>query len=48
MQRVRWHGCDGGARVEHLRASGDTHGWPSLEDANERIVAFLRSVPVGR
>jgi polyhydroxybutyrate depolymerase len=40
---VRWHGCDGGARVEHLRVSGDTHGWPSLEDANQRILRFLRS-----
>jgi polyhydroxybutyrate depolymerase len=43
VTHVRWHGCDGGSRVEHLRVSGDTHGWPSLEDANQRIVRFLRA-----
>jgi polyhydroxybutyrate depolymerase len=43
VTHVRWHGCDAGSRVEHLRVSGDTHGWPSLEDANQRIVRFLRS-----
>jgi polyhydroxybutyrate depolymerase len=41
---LRWHGCRGGARVEHLRVAGDTHGWPALADANGRMVAFLRSV----
>jgi polyhydroxybutyrate depolymerase len=40
----RWHGCAAGVRMEHLRVSGDEHGWPSLEDANARIVAFLRAV----
>jgi polyhydroxybutyrate depolymerase len=43
VTQVGWHGCDGGARVEHLRVSGDTHGWPSLEDANQRILRFLRA-----
>jgi polyhydroxybutyrate depolymerase len=42
ITHLRWHGCAGGVRMEHLRVSGDTHGWPSLEDANQRIVAFLR------
>jgi polyhydroxybutyrate depolymerase len=42
VTQLRWHGCRGGARVEHLRVAGDTHGWPALEDANERIVGFLR------
>jgi poly(3-hydroxybutyrate) depolymerase len=45
VTRLRWHGCRGGARVEHLRVADDTHGWPALEDANDRIVAFLRASP---
>jgi polyhydroxybutyrate depolymerase len=44
VTRLRWHGCAGGARVEHVRVAGDTHGWPALEDANDRIVRFLRAV----
>jgi polyhydroxybutyrate depolymerase len=40
---VRWHGCASATRVEHLRVAGDTHGWPSLVDANGPMVAFLRS-----
>jgi poly(3-hydroxybutyrate) depolymerase len=43
VTHLRWHGCADGARVEHLRVAGDTHGWPSLEDANERMVRFLRA-----
>jgi polyhydroxybutyrate depolymerase len=43
VTHVRWHGCAAGVRMEHLRVSGDTHGWPSLVDANQRIVAFLRA-----
>lgn len=39
----RWHGCRGGARVEHLRVADDPHGWPSLSDVNARIVRFLRA-----
>ena len=31
-----------GTRVEHLRVADDTHGWPSITDANERMVRFLR------
>jgi polyhydroxybutyrate depolymerase len=44
VTHVRWHGCAAGARVEHLRVAGDTHGWPSLADANGPMVAFLRSL----
>jgi polyhydroxybutyrate depolymerase len=40
---LRWHGCDDGSHVEHLRVAGDTHGWPSLADANGPMVRFLRS-----
>jgi polyhydroxybutyrate depolymerase len=43
VTRVRWHGCAAGSRVEHLRVAGDTHGWPSLADANGPMVAFLRA-----
>jgi polyhydroxybutyrate depolymerase len=43
IMHLRWHGCAAGVRMEHLRVSGDSHGWPSLEDANDRIVAFLRA-----
>jgi polyhydroxybutyrate depolymerase len=42
ITHLRWHGCSDGVHVEHLRVSGDTHGWPSLVDANERILGFLR------
>jgi len=44
VTHVRWHGCTGGSRVEHLRVAGDIHGWPSLADANGPMVAFLRSL----
>jgi hypothetical protein len=30
--------------VEHLRVAEDTHGWPSITDANQRMVRFLRAV----
>jgi polyhydroxybutyrate depolymerase len=43
VTHLRWHGCAGDSRVEHLRVAGDTHGWPSLVDANGTMVAFLRS-----
>ena len=43
VTQVRWHGCDGGSRVEHLRVAGDSHGWPALVDANGPMVRFLRS-----
>jgi polyhydroxybutyrate depolymerase len=46
VTHLRWHRCADGVRMEHLRVSGDTHGWPSLEDANQRIVAFLRAAGV--
>jgi poly(3-hydroxybutyrate) depolymerase len=42
VTHVRWHGCAAGSRVEHLRVGGDTHGWPSLADANGPMVRFLR------
>jgi poly(3-hydroxybutyrate) depolymerase len=42
ITQLRWHGCAGGVHMQHLRVSGDTHGWPSPEDANERILTFLR------
>lgn len=44
VTHFRWHGCRGGSRVEHLRISGDEHGWPSLEDANGPMLRFLRAV----
>jgi polyhydroxybutyrate depolymerase len=44
ITHLRWHGCAAGTRVEHLRVADDTHGWPSITDANERMVRFLRSV----
>jgi polyhydroxybutyrate depolymerase len=47
VTHLRWRGCDAGARVEHLRVAGDTHGWPSLTDANARIVGFLRAAGGG-
>jgi polyhydroxybutyrate depolymerase len=43
VTHLRWHGCRAGSRVEHLRVAGDTHGWPSLADANGPMVKFLRS-----
>jgi polyhydroxybutyrate depolymerase len=43
VTHLRWHGCDDGSRVEHLRVTGDTHGWPALADANGPMVRFLRS-----
>jgi polyhydroxybutyrate depolymerase len=43
VTHLRWQGCADGAHVEHLRVAGDTHGWPALEDANERMVRFLRA-----
>ena len=44
ITHVRWHGCADGTRVEHLRVADDTHGWPSITDANQRMVRFLRAV----
>jgi polyhydroxybutyrate depolymerase len=44
ITHLRWHGCAAGTRVEHLRVADDTHGWPSITDANERMVRFLRAV----
>lgn len=43
VTHLRWRDCDDGTRVEHLRVAGDTHGWPALLDANERMVRFLRA-----
>jgi poly(3-hydroxybutyrate) depolymerase len=43
ITHLRWHGCAAGTRVEHLRVADDTHGWPSITDANQRVVRFLRS-----
>ena len=43
ITQLRWHGCAGGVHLEHLRVSGDEHGWPSLVDANERILRFVRA-----
>jgi polyhydroxybutyrate depolymerase len=43
ITHLRWHGCASGTRVEHLRVADDTHGWPSITDANQRMVRFLRS-----
>jgi polyhydroxybutyrate depolymerase len=43
VTHLRWHGCNDGSRVEHLRVAGDTHGWPALADANGPMVRFLRS-----
>jgi polyhydroxybutyrate depolymerase len=43
VTHLRWHGCAGGSRVEDLRVAGDTHGWPSLVDANGPMVSFLRA-----
>ena len=43
VTQFRWHDCDDGSRVEHLRVSGDSHGWPALVDANGPMVGFLRS-----
>ena len=40
ITHLRWHGCAAGTRVEHLRVAGDTHGWPSITDANQRMVRF--------
>jgi polyhydroxybutyrate depolymerase len=44
ITHLRWHGCASATRVEHLRVADDTHGWPSITDANQRMVRFLRSV----
>ena len=44
VTHLRWHGCAAGTRVEHLRVADDTHGWPSITDANQRMVRFLRAV----
>jgi polyhydroxybutyrate depolymerase len=44
ITHLRWHGCAAGTQVEHLRVAGDTHGWPSITDANQRMVRFLRAV----
>jgi len=44
VTHLRWHGCAAGTRVEHLRVADDTHGWPALVDANQRMVRFLRGV----
>ena len=43
ITHLRWHGCAAGSRVEHLRVAEDTHGWPSITDANQRMVRFLRA-----
>jgi polyhydroxybutyrate depolymerase len=43
VTHLRWRGCRGGSRVEHVRVAGDTHGWPALVDANGRMVRFLRA-----
>jgi polyhydroxybutyrate depolymerase len=43
VTQFRWHDCGDGSRVEHLRVSGDSHGWPALADANGPMVRFLRS-----
>lgn len=39
-----WRDCAQGTRVEQLRVAGDTHGWPAITDANQRMVRFLRAV----
>jgi polyhydroxybutyrate depolymerase len=44
ISRLRWHGCAARTRVKHLRVADDTHGWPSITDANQRMVRFLRAV----
>jgi polyhydroxybutyrate depolymerase len=44
ITHLRWHGCAAGTHVEHLRVAGDTHGWPAITDANQRMVRFLRTV----
>jgi polyhydroxybutyrate depolymerase len=44
ITHLRWHGCAAGTRVEHLRVTDDTHGWPAITDANQRMVRFLRAV----
>jgi polyhydroxybutyrate depolymerase len=44
ITHLRWHGCAAGTRVEHLRVADDTHGWPPITDANQRMVRFLRAV----
>jgi polyhydroxybutyrate depolymerase len=44
ITHLRWHGCAAGTCVEHLRVADDTHPWPSITDANERMVRFLRAV----
>jgi polyhydroxybutyrate depolymerase len=44
VTHLRWHGCAAGTRVEHLRVADDTHGWPALVDANQRMVRFLHAV----
>ena len=42
ITHLRWHGWAAGTRVGHLRVADDTHGWPSIDDANQRMVRFLR------
>jgi polyhydroxybutyrate depolymerase len=44
VTHLRWRGCRGGVRVEHLRVASDTHGWPALAEANGVMVRFLRSL----
>jgi polyhydroxybutyrate depolymerase len=44
ITHLRWRGYAEGAHVEHLRVAGDTHGWPAITDANQRVVRFLRAV----
>jgi polyhydroxybutyrate depolymerase len=44
ITHLRWQDCAPGTRVEHLRVADDTHGWPSITNANQRMVRFLRSV----